>query len=160
MYQTARELFEAAREAALDAERARGQIEGMEERAASISAPTFEAHVSTGGGRDRISSAVASMLDARGRLEKRIEADYEIIDAANRVLYGRDGVHGGLSAIVPAWWADLLWWHYLACETWGAAAEAVGTSERNAHYVALAALEAADANGMMWTVIGRGMAEA
>ena len=159
-YPNARSFFEAAREASIDAEKCQRQLDSMEEASTAPARPTLGPHVMGGGGTaDLIGAIVASTLDSKERLEQRIEDDFALIDAANRVLYGEDGIRDGLASIVPAWWADVLWWRYLAPSTWEQVGAALGISGRRAFDVASAALETCDANGMLATVRGVGMAE-
>lgn len=160
MYSSSRELFEAARAASQDAETCREQLLGMESAALALQRPNFEAHVGGGGDHDHMAGRVAALVDTEERLRRRQDEDYALIDSACAVLYGREqDAHGGLCSIAPPWWADLLWWRYLAAETWATVAEIMGVSERHAHNVASSAFELLDSYGMAQTVDGMGVAE-
>ena len=90
-------------------------------------------------------------------MERRQEEDYRLIDAACRVLYGADN-RSGLYALV-GWPADALYHHYLALRTWPETAALVSYTPRYVQERVAWALDMADANGQMWTELGRGMAE-
>ena len=157
MHATAREFFEAAREAARDAERIRRQLDAMEARALALGGGGFEPRVRSTPDPDRMAGRVAAMVDREGMLERRQEEDYRLIDAACRVLYGPDN-RSGLYALV-GWPADAIYHHYLALRTWEDAARLVGYSVSHVKHSVCVALELADANGQMWTELGKGMAE-
>jgi len=94
--------------------------------------------------------------DHKERLEARREEDYRIIDAACEILYGPDN-RSGLYALV-GWPADAIYHHYLALRTWDAVADMMGYSAQHVRRSVSAALDLADANGDMWTRLGRGLA--
>lgn len=155
-FDTARDLFEAAREAARDAARVSRELAEMEGRAEGLGGGGFQPRVRSTGEPDRMAGRVAAMVDREAMLGARLEEDYRLIDAACRVLYG-DG-RGGLYALV-GWPADAIYHHYLALWTWDETAALVGYSERHVQRSVECALELADANGQMWTELGTGMAE-
>ena len=157
MHATAREFFEAAREAARDAERIRRQLDAMESRALSLGGGGYEGRVRSTPDPDRIGASVSAMLDQTDRLRERADEDYAVIDAACRVLYGADN-RSGLYALV-GWPADAIYHHYLALRTWEVTAAMLGYSVQHVRRQVLYALDLADANGQMWTELGRGMAE-
>lgn len=157
-FASSRELFEAAREAAIDAERCRNQLASIERRALRIGSPSLEARV-RGGDHDRIGRDVAALVDRETELQAQIDADYDLIDAACTVLYGRDGVSDGLASIGPPWWADALYHHYLALRPWVEVGELLGISKSYVGKQASAAFDLMDANGMAATIEGRGDAE-
>ena len=157
-FDTSRDLFEAAREAYLDARRCQAQLDAMEARVLSVSGPSLDAHVG-GGEHDRMGARVAAYVDREAELESRIDADFRLIDAANAILYGRDGMSDGLASLAPAWWADALYWHYLVAKSWPFVAKMVGYDVHHVQRCARAAFELMDENGMHNTVDGRGWAE-
>ena len=67
-YASAREFFNAVREAAIDAERCRVQLEELEERAQSLGGTTFEARV-RGGTHDRMERNAVAHVDREGELQ-------------------------------------------------------------------------------------------
>lgn len=156
MHATAREFFESAREAARDAERIARQLDGMEARALSLGGGGFEPRVRSTPDPDRIGATVAASIDQGERLRARQDEDYRAIDAACRVLYGADN-RSGLYALV-GWPADAIYHHYLALRTWEDTAALLGYSPAHVRRMAMCALDLADANGQMWTELGRGMA--
>ena len=157
MYRSAREFFEAAREAARDARRVSRQLDGMERRALALGGGGFEPRVRSTPDPDRIGRAVGAMVDNEGVLLQRQEADYALIDAACAVLYGPDR-RSGLYALV-GWPADAIFHHYLGLRTWEDTADLMGYSTRHVQTCVAAALDVADANGQMWTELGVGLAE-
>jgi squalene cyclase len=157
VYQTSRELFDAARAAARDAELCARQLASMEESALSLGGGGFEPRVRSTPDPDRIGAAVSSVIDQGERLRARQDEDYRLIDAACRVLYGADN-RSGLYALV-GWPADAIYHHYLALRTWEDTAALLGYSVSHVKHMASAAMDLADANGQMWTELGRGLAE-
>ena len=156
---SARELFEAAREASRDAERIRRQLLAMEDRATSLGGGGLGARVRSTGDPDRMGARVAAKVDREQQLARRQTEDLNLVDRACEVLYGRGG-GGGLDRLVPeAWWCDVLWWRYLEGATWEEVGEAVGYSPRRCFDVAQAALDIADAAGAFSAGIGMGVAE-
>lgn len=157
MYATAREFFEAARSAAREADRIGRELAEMEASADATGGSGFEPRVLSTPEPDRMASRVASKVDREGMLERRQDECYEVIDAACAVLYGHDN-RSGLYALV-GWPADAIYHHYLALRTWEDAARLVGYSVSHVKHMTSAAMELADANGQMWTELGRGLAE-
>ena len=157
MYASARDFFDAAREAARDAERIARQLDGMERRALALGGGGFEPRVRSTPDPDRIGRGVSAKVDNEAVLLQRQESDYALIDAACAVLYGPDN-RSGLYALV-GWPADAIWHHYLGLRTWEDTADLMGYSTRHVQTCVAAALDVADANGQMWTELGEGMAE-
>ncbi len=157
MYASAREFFDAAREAARDAERIARQLDGMERRALALGGGGFEGRVRSTPDPDRTGRAVAAMLDNEAVLRDRQQADRALIDAACELLYGADR-RSGLYALV-GWPADAIFHHYLALRTWEDTARMLGYSPSHVKHMAAAAMDYADSNGDMWTRLGIGGAE-
>lgn len=157
-FASARDLFEAARDAAKDAETCKRQLDAIERKALRVASLSFEVRVS-GGDPDRIGTDVAALVDREAELHGRIEADYDLIDAACMVLYGRDGMSDGLSAIAPAWWADAVYQRYLAARPWPEVGYLMGYNVSHVRRCVNAAFELMDANGMVGTIDGHGSAE-
>lgn len=155
-YQTAREFFEAAREAARDADRIRLQLAAMDARSELLGGGGFEPRVRSTPDPDRMGLRVSALIDHGGMLERRQAEDYRLIDAACRILYGPDD-RGGLYALV-GWPADAIYHHYLALRTWDETARLMGYSVQHVRRQVAWALDFADANGQMWTELGGGMA--
>lgn len=156
MYGSAREFFDAAREAARDAERIARQLDGMERRVLALGGGGFEGRVRSTPDPDRIGRGVAAMLDNEAVLRARQESDYALIDAACELLYGADR-RSGLYALV-GWPADAIFHHYLALRTWDEVAEMMGYSVPHVRRQVAAAFDMADSNGDMWTRLGVGTA--
>lgn len=156
-FESARDLFEAAREAARDAARVSRELAEMEGRAEALGSGGFGPRVRSTGEPDRMAGRVAAMVDREAMLEARQEEDYRLIDAACAVLYG-DGGRGGLYALV-GWPADAIYHHYLGLRTWAETADLLGYSERHVLEQVAWAFEMADSNGDIRTRRGQGMAE-
>lgn len=157
MYETAREFFDAARQAALDAERCRLQLRALDETADGIGSPGFEPRVRSTPDPTREQARASAVMDQRARLEARQAEDYRLIDAACEVLYGPDN-HGGLWALV-GWPADAIWHHYLALETWDEVGRRMHFHPKWVIAQVAVALDVADGLGDFATRIGRGIAE-
>ena len=157
MFSSAREMFEAAREAARDAARISRQLDGMERRALALGGGGFEPRIRSTHDPDRIGRSVAALVDHEDVLMQRQDADYALIDAACEVLYGPDN-RSGLYALV-GWPADAIYHHYLALRTWDDTASLLGYSVRHVCREVDVAFDVADANGQMWTELGLGLAE-
>ena len=121
------------------------------------SRPSFEART-RGTHDDQMAVRVGFMVDLEEKLRDRQRRDYDLIDLAYALLYGGSW-NDGLASIAPPVWADVLAHRYCNAETWQDTARAVGYSERRVYDIAQAALDMVDANGLMATVVGRGMAE-
>lgn len=155
-FTSARELFEAAREASRDAERIRRQLDAMEQRALSLGGGMGE-RVSSTGEPDRMGGRVAALVDMEAALRERQEADYALLDLACAVLYGT-GSHDGLWSLV-GWRADAIAHHYLNGMTWAQVAELMGYSQRYLWDQVQMAMDVCDGYGIAGTIAGRGDAE-
>lgn len=150
----AKEMFEAAREAALDMERARRQLEmlecaghadlGVRIRSGSISDPMRR---------------VDGIIDRSRVLDARMERDAELVDYACSVIYGReqDG-RGGVCMLLGPLHADVLWWRYPGTATWEQVGAAVGYSRTRCKELAAEAIDLCDAYGPDAVLDGRGLA--
>lgn len=153
-----RDLFDAASEASRDIDRCNRMLDAMEDNAMRVSSPSLEPHVSASHDPDRIGGRVAAMVDAEDKLRRRMEEDYALIDAACAILYGRDSDEG-LCKLVPAWWCDSAYQHYINGLPWEQVGAVLGYSPHHARLQALTAFDVADANGFLQTVAGMGSAE-
>ena len=154
---SARDIFEEARAAAIDAERTRRSLAAMEARE-GVSGQSWEVR-SSAGSPDPM-SGVDARLDREREWHARIERDYAVVDHACCILYGaaQDG-HGGVAALLSASVADVLWWRYCAAESWRYAADVVGYSESWCHEHAQVAFDLIDSIGVSATIGGLGDAE-
>ena len=141
----------------MDAERIRRQLAAMAEEVPGLGGGGFEPRVRSTPDPDRMAARVAARADQEGRLKARREQDYQLIDAACDLLYGTDN-ESGLWAII-GWPADAIYHHYLALRTWEEVAQMMGYNVRYVYERVNAAFDLADANGYMWTRLGRGLAE-
>lgn len=157
MYASARELFEAARDAARDALRCQSQMDAMDGAATSLGGQGFEARVRSTPDPDRIGRAVVASMEQWERLRARQEEDYRLIDSARAILYGTDNASGLWSLV--GWRADALYNHYLGLLTWAEVGALLGYSEQHVWREAMAALDTADAWGWQSVIDGTGHAE-
>ena len=156
-YQSARDLFEATREAARDADRISRTIARMESRE-GLHAQSYQPSVR--GGDHDASAATDARIDYEGRVRRRRDEDYALIDLACSVIYGADQVgSGGVSALLGPSYADALWWRYCAAATWPEVAAGTGMSERWCQQAVSLALDVVDAHGIERMVSGLGFAE-
>lgn len=157
-FQNVRELFDAARDAALENERMTRMLQAME-----------ASEVMPGKGMtDRIAHGTVSdpmrRTDARIDRERlwhtRIEENERLMDYATCVLYGSDqDGKGGVCALLGIVYADILWWHYLGCETWERTGEIVYYSERRCKQIRDIAFDLVDSIGVGAAIAGVGVAE-
>lgn len=157
MGMSARDFFESVRSAAIDADSITRRIRAMESRE-GVRAQSYEARGRSSGAGDAMRATDARM-DFEGRIERRREEDYRIIDAACSVIYGADQSTGGVGAILGAAYADALWWRFCAAATWPEVAEGTGMSERWCHDAVGVALDVIDSYGIERMAMGLGLAE-
>lgn len=155
-YESARDLFEAARNAAQENDRTRRMLVAMEEQEGLRGAGTG-ARVASGSIGDPM-SRVDARVDREAAWHRRIEENCELIDLAHFVLYGTD-CESGLAALVPSWWCDAIWQHYINGNTWEKTGELVGFSGHRCWEVTQTAFEVADGCGILATMCGHGLAE-
>lgn len=145
----ARELFECARDAARDAESKLRILKAME----AAEGPRGSGGSTGGGGASDPMARVDERIVREQGWAKRIEEDYELVDAACAVLYGRD-FQGGLDKLLGTAYADVLYFRYLAYESWDTVAERVGYSARQCFRMHDVALDFVDSNGVEETMAG------
>lgn len=153
----AREMFEAARDAARDMERTRRMLEAMEasEQSAGGSGPK----VSHGSVSDPM-RRVDARLDRERLWHRRMEDDARLVEYATSIVYGaeQDG-SGGVCALLSALHADCLWWRYLGDATWERVGQVVGYSRTRCKELVSEALDCVDAYGSERMLAGSGLAE-
>ena len=153
-YSASRAFFDRVLEASRDAERIQRQLTEMQERAALPSGQAdAHAHVRGGRNRDRLGESVVTLVTAEERLEKRLEADYAMLDTATAVLYGTD-LDRGLCAFVPNWVCDALYQHYCNGFAWPRVAQIMRYERRYVMGKVKAAFALMYRNGMTATIEG------
>lgn len=125
-YSSARDFFEAVRDASREAERTRLTLLQMEAREGAR-AQTYAERVSVGGERDRMAQTDARM-DYEERMAERLEADYALIDLACRVLYGEESGKGGVDRLMGSAVADCMSFRYVDARPWPEVAALMGYS--------------------------------
>lgn len=104
----ARDLMEAARRSAIEAERTRRSLERMASREGPH-AQSYRPGTSPGRAIDPM-AMTDERMDYEARMRSRIEADYAIIDEACDVIYGSDqtGAGGVCSLLGSAWQSAII----------------------------------------------------
>lgn len=158
-YKDAREFFEAAREASIDADRISRRLAEME-ASEGVRAQGYDAQ---GRGSNRDVNGMRrteARIDFERRVEARREADYDLIDRATSVIYG-DGQTGmgGIGALMGGAVADVMWWRYCAAESWAVVALSCGYSKSQCRRLCAQGLNACDFFGWANVESGRGCAE-
>lgn len=156
-YTSAREFFEAVRDASREADRTRRQIERMES-SEGVRAQGYEPRVS--GTRSDVNgtSRVDARMDYEALWERRLDEDYALIDEACAVIYGPDN-RSGIESIVGSAVADAMWWRFCAAETWRVVSAATFFSTTWCKHLVEVGLDAVDALGFERAKSGAGMAE-
>ena len=151
-YATAYELFEAARDAAIQNESIRRRIERMElaEQATAQGEPISKGSIS-----DRM-ARVDARLDLEEELEQTSRENWELIDFASEVLYGELG-KAGLAVALGIQYADAIWWRYLAVCKWDDVAKACGATDRTCQTRVQVGMDFIDANGIEPTMLGENL---
>ena len=158
-YASAREFFEAAREASIDADRISRRLAEME-ASEGVRAQGYDAQ-GRGSSRDvNGMRRTEARIDFERRVEARREADYDLIDRATSVIYG-DGQTGmgGIDALMGGAAADVMWWRFCAAATWPEVCREAGVTDRWARQKAEQAMDMCDAYGMWGMVHGLGVAQ-
>lgn len=159
-YTSAREFFEAVRDASVEAERTRLTLLRME-ASEGVRAQGYEPRTTGGGNRDAMAKT-DSRIDYEERMRGRIEADYELIDLACRVLYGEESGKGGVEALMGSAVADCLSFRYVDARPWREVADLMGYStgsEKRMRDLCQAGFDQIDAIGWDKVVRGFGIAE-
>jgi len=151
---TARDFFERARAASIDAETCRRQLDALEQRAKALGGGGFEPRTRSTPDPQRMEGRIARYVDMEAKLRSRMEEDYRLIDIACDVLYGpeQDG-DGGLSRALSPVSADVLWWRYLDDATWETVGRTVSKSARTCQSLASGALSWMDETRYMSAVM-------
>lgn len=152
---TSRDFFDSVREAALDAERTRRQLEAMESRE-GVKAQRYGSSVQ--GGSHDVMAATDARIDRERAWAARIERDYAIIDEACAIIYGIDG-RGGVASLLGNPTADAMFWRYCAAVSWAEVAKAVCYSQAWCFRAVAVAFELIDSAGVEAVTRGEGMAE-
>lgn len=157
---SARDLMRAARSASEDYERCERQLLALRARAESLGGGQAGATSGTHP-HDSLERRVVALADRERDLEQRKTRDERVMDAACEMLFGGEDTEWreGLSSLVPAFWCDGLWWHYLQRETWAQVSDRLGYSASHLKNCARDALNTADAYGLTTVAAGRGIAE-
>ena len=153
-FENARELFEAARDAAIERDRAKAQLEKMRHRTLG-----HGSSISGGGrgGRKDVNGTSASdaILDYETMMRSRLKDDERLLTLAAALTYGKNG-REGVAAILGTEYADVLFWRYLNAETWVSCGSICHIAPATAKRRAMTALDAIDAVGIRHALDGLG----
>ena len=157
---SARDLMRAARAASDDYERCERQILALRLKAEALGGGQAGATSGTHS-HDSLERRVVALADRERDLEQRKQRDDQVMDAACEMLFGGEGSEWreGLSSLVPTFWCEGLWWHYLQGETWAQVGDRLGYSASHLKACARHALNTADAYGLATVADGLGIAE-
>lgn len=157
---SSRDLMRAARAASDDYDRCERQMIALRLKAESLGGGQAGATSGTHS-HDSLERRVVALADRERDLEGRMARDEQVMDAACEMLFGGESTQWreGLSALVPTFWCEALWWHYLQGETWAQVGEKLGYSASHLKACARHALNTADAYGLATVADGLGIAE-
>ena len=120
-YASAEDFFETVRQASREAERTRLTLLQMEARE-GVRAQSYQPRVSIGGERDKM-AATDSRIDYEARMQ-----EYQLLDMACAVLYGRESGKGGVDALMGSAVADCISFRYVDARPWSEVAQLLGYS--------------------------------
>lgn len=156
-YQTARDLFEAVREASREAERTRLTLMRME-ASEGVRAQGYEA-TGRSGHRADDKARTDARIDYEARMDDRIREDYELMDLACAALYGTDTGKGGLDALMGSAVADCLCFRYVQARPWSEVSALTGYSKSQCRRLCAQGMDACDFLGWSNVLGGVGAAE-
>lgn len=157
-FTTARDLFDAAREAIRDNARISRALAAMESRE-GLRGHALTATAHAHGTPDPMRPTDAR-IDAEVAYQRRAIDNWELIDLANALCYGRwyDG-NGGIDALTDNRHADALYWWYLSGEPRKVAARVLGLSTHRIRQLNTESFNMLDAYGIVRALAGVGIAE-
>ena len=156
-YTSAREFFEAVRDAAIELERSERQMARMR-LSEGVRAQRYEVRGAGGGDRSGM-SATDARIDFESLMERRVREDREIVSRGIRLCYGEDAGCGGVCALLGSPAADSVYWRFCMAASWAKAAEMVGASTKSVQRWCETAFDTMDAHGAVAAVAGVGLAE-
>lgn len=154
-YENARELFEAARDAAIERDRARAQLEKMRHR--TLGGSSSIAGGGHGGKKDiNGTGASIAIVDYESMMRSRLADDERLLTVAAALTYGKNG-REGVAAILGTEYADVLFWRYLNAETWVSCGNICHIAPATAKRRAMMAIDAIDSVGIRHAIDGIGL---
>lgn len=157
VYEDARDLMAACREAVLDLQGAQRSIDRMRD-AEDLHAVVYDKpHVSGAAKVDQYGPTDAR-LDFERRIAPRMEDDGRLVSACADILLGRDGERGGLIRLHRRG-AEVCLYRDVCGFAWGEVAEIMDMSARRCQELAGAAMDVLDEVGVDAAIAGRGAAE-
>lgn len=152
-YQSARDFFEAARCAAMEAQRTERQMERL---AAAEGVRTNGMTAGSGTRRDPNGMAATdARIDYERRMRRRLDEDRALVGRACSLAYGPSG-DGGVARLLGASYADAIWWRYCSASSWACVAEAVGASSSTVRRWCDVVMDTIDSKGQDAVMAGIG----
>lgn len=160
-YADARSFFETVRGVSAELERTRETLLRMEARE-GVRAQGYEATGRSGSVSDR-TAATDARMDYEGRVRRRVEEGYALMDLACSVLYGRESGKGGVDRLMGSSVADAISFRYVDARPWREVASLMGyapDSVRTVRHLCDQGFDCIDFLGWENVMGGRGGAEA
>lgn len=123
-YADARSFFETVRGVSAELGRTRETLLRMEARE-GVRAQGYEATGRSGSVSDR-TAATDARMDYEGRVRRRVEEGYALVDLACAVLYGRESGKGGVDRLMGSSVADAISFRYVDARPWREVASLMG----------------------------------
>lgn len=156
-YNTAQDLFEAARSAAQETARAAHQRQALEAKrersGSSIVGGSRGTKADVNG-----TAASNALVDFEALMDKRLARDQELLSYAAAIIYGEDG-RGGVSRLLGSDYADPLFFRYCDARSWAETAAMCHMAVRTVQRHVLTAFETVDAVTFERAIAGEGLAE-
>lgn len=157
VYDDARDLMAACRDAVLDLQGAHRSIERMRD-AEELHAVVYDKPRITGSKSADQYGPTDARLDYERRIAPRMDEDAELVSACADILLGRDGERGGLIRLHRRG-AEVCLYRHVYGFAWREVAEIMDMSARRCQELAGAALDVLDEVGVEAAIEGRGAAE-
>lgn len=159
-YGSARDLFEACYQAAMEVQSYGSKVEQMETRD-GVHAQRYDRPMVRGSSCNDARSATDDRMDFESAMRSVIDQDRKLMDAARMLIHGdrSSGVTGGVMVLCGLDASIVLYERYVLASTWETAASRAMVSVKTAHRLADEAMDVIDSHGWMRTVRGEGMAE-
>lgn len=159
-YGSARDLFEACYQAAIEVQSYGSRVEQMEARD-GVHAQRYDRPMVDGSSCNDARSATDDRMDFESAMRSVIDQDRKLMDAARMLIHGdrSRGATGGVMVLCGLDASIVLYERYVLASTWETAASHAMVSVKTAHRLADEAMDVIDSHGWARTVRGEGMAE-
>ena len=159
-YSSARDLFEACYQAAIEVQSYGSKVAQMEARD-GVHAQRYDRPMVHGSSCNDARAATDDRMDFESAMRSVIDQDRKLMDAARMLIHGDGsrGVTGGVMVLCGLDASIVLYERYVLASTWETAASRAMVSVKTAHRLADEAMDVIDSHGWTRTVKGEGMAE-